>query len=447
MFPVLVLVTAGRPAHAARVAAMTIEGVIGVATQDYVKRALRVAEAQGDQCLIIRINTPGGLLEPTIQITQALLNAPLPTVVWVTPKGASATSAGLFITAAASFAAMDPTSSLGASHPVMGVPIPSPPPTPSPEQKGEKKAPEAPPTSVEMQKAVNYLLAHMRAIAEKRHRNYDWIKEAILQSETATADEAVRLRVVDFLASDMRELLDKLEGRTTPVGGRTVILHTRGAVVDEIPPSARDQFLQLLSDPNILLALIVIGALGIIFELQSPGAILPGVVGGICALLAMYSMAILPVRWAGVALILFAIGLFIADVKVPSHGFLTAGGIISFIVGALMLVETQYSQILQVSWLTIVSLTVLVAGFFIFAIGAAVRAHRRKVTTGREGMIGERGRARSALTPEGSVFVAGEIWRARAAEGAPISEGEAVEVMGLDGFTLLVRRSSPAARG
>ena len=187
---------------------------------------------------------------------------------------------------------------------------------------------------------------------------------------------------------------------------------------------------------NAVFILLVCTAANAVFARKWPGRQLTQP-----ELLAMYSMAILPVRWAGVALILFAIGLFIADVKVPSHGFLTAGGIISFIVGALMLVETQYSQILQVSWLTIVSLTVLVAGFFIFAIGAAVRAHRRKVTTGREGMIGERGRARSALTPEGSVFVAGEIWRARAADGAPISEGEAVEVMGLDGFTLLVRRS------
>jgi len=311
------------------------------------------------------------------------------------------------------------------------------------EEEGEAAAEVS--KDVMSEKIVNTFAEKARVIAEARGRNGDWAEKAVRESDAIAAKDALELGVVDLLADDVDDLLAAISGREVSLpGGRLVTLETAGASLIEIPASPKERFLHVLADPNILLVLLVLAGLGIMFELQNPGAILPGVIGGLCLLLALYSMAVLPVSYAGVALIIFAMLLFIGEVKVVSHGVLTVGGMASFVIGALMLVDTPYSSALRVSWQVIVVMAVLVAAFFLFVVGAALRAHMRKVETGEQGLSKARGRALTNLKPTGSVFVQGERWRARAAEGE-ITKGEEIEVVGQEGFTLIVRQREAGA--
>jgi membrane-bound serine protease (ClpP class) len=434
----------------APVAMIRIEGAIDVPSAEYLRRALRETQARKAQCLLIVLNTPGGLGQPMKDMTEALLNSPLPSIVYVYPAGAFAMSAGTFITLAGNIAAMHPATAIGAAHPVELFPTPK---MPEPEQGGGKgeAAKEKPSVSPDVmtQKLENAFALQARVIAKARGRNEDWAEKAVRQSITASAEDAVKLGVVNLLANDIADLLEKVDGwKVSLPGGKTAVLHTKGAPIVEIPASVKESFLHVLADPNILLVLLVLAGLGIMFELQNPGAILPGVIGGLSLLLALYSMAALPVNYAGVGLIVFAMLLFLAEVKVPSHGVLTVGGVISFVIGAMMLMDTSLAPALKVSWQVIVVMALLLVLFFLFVIGAAVRAHLRKVQTGEEGMLGERGRALSALSPAGAVLVEGERWRARAV-GGEIAEGEEIEVVGQDGLMLMVRRrqSSPPEAG
>ncbi len=438
------------PSVLAPVIQIRIEGAIDVPSAEYLQRGLREATAQKAQCLLILLNTPGGLGEPMKDMTEALLNSPVPSIVYVYPAGAFAISAGTFITLSANIAAMHPATTIGAAHPVELFSAPKP-----PEPTGETRAANggkteanqkspAPSSDVMAQKILNTFALQARVIAEQRGRNPDWAEKAVRESITASAEQAVKLGVVNLLANDVPDLMEKADGRKVEVaGGKTVVLHTKGAPVTELPATAKESFLHVLADPNILLVLLVLAGLGLMFELQNPGAILPGVIGGLCLLLSLYSMAALPVNYAGVGLIVFAMLLFLAEVKVPSHGVLTVGGVISFVIGALMLTGTTMSPAMRVSWQVIVVMALLLVLFFLFVIGAAVRAHLRKVQTGEEGMIQARGRALSRLSPYGTVLVEGERWRARASEGE-IGEGEEVEVVKHDGFTLTVRKRPTA---
>jgi len=417
------------------VAMIRLEGAIDVPSSEYLERALGEARAQGAQCLLVVLNTPGGLGESMLKMSKALLNSPVPTIVYVSPAGASAFSAGTFITLAANIAAMQPATTIGAAHPVELIALPG----PEEGKRGKGEKAEKPSRDVMMQKAVNAFAEQIRVIAAARGRNADWAERAVRESATLSAAEALRLHVVDVVADDSRDLLAKVDGREISLPERrTAWLQTAHAPVAEIPPTVRESFFHVLGNPNLLLVLLVLAGLGIMFELQNPGAILPGVIGGLCLILALYSMAVLPVSYAGVGLIIFSMLLFLAEVKVVSHGILTVGGVISFVIGALMLTGSS-APWLRVSWEVIIVMAILMALFFLFVIGAAVRAHMRKVATGSEGMMHQRGRALGALTPTGEVFVEGERWRARAAEGE-IREGEEIEVVGKDGLTLLVRR-------
>jgi membrane-bound serine protease (ClpP class) len=428
----------------APVAAMRLEGAIDVPSAEYLGRALKQARDQGAQCLLISLNTPGGLGDPMMTMAKALLNASLPTIVYVSPAGASAFSAGTFVTLAASIAAMQPATVIGAAHPVELISLPRPEEPGAEGDKGEKVG--KPSRDVMTQKVVNAFSKQIRVIAEARGRNADWAERAVRESATLSAQEALRLHVIDLLADDRRSLLTQVNGReVTLPGNRKVRLDTAHAPIVEIPPSVKESFLHVLGNPNLLLVLLVLAGLGIMFELQNPGAILPGVIGGLCLILALYSMAVLPVNYAGVGLIGFSMLLFLAEVKVVSHGILTVGGVISFVIGALMLTGSS-ARWLQVSWVVIIAMGLLVALFFLFVVGAAVRAHMRKVQTGREGMIRQRGRVLKALAPAGEVFVEGERWRARATEGE-IREGEEIEVVGQEGLMLLVRRRTEAIPG
>lgn len=402
-----------------------VDGVIAPATARYIQRAIRQAEEAKAEALVIQLNTPGGLLKSTDEITLAMLNATVPVIVYVAPEGARAASAGVFITYAAHIAAMAPATRIGAAHPV-GV-----------GQGGDEK-----PDQTMLDKVTNDAVANLRGIARRRGRNAEWAERAVRQSVSATDEEALRLRVIDLVARDLDNLLRAVDGRrvTTVVGART--LHTRGAGVTRLGMDITEQFLGLLSDPNIGFILLNIGIIGILAELYNPGLIFPGVVGAIALVLGLASFAILEVNAAGLLLIALAVIMFIADLKIPGHGVLTVGGGVSFIFGAILLTSRQ-APFLRISLQLILAVAAGLAAFFLFAVGAGIRAQRAVVRSGSEGMIGAVGVARTVLDPEGMVYVRGEMWTARA-EGGRIADGTRVEVVGVEGLTMRVRPADEA---
>jgi membrane-bound serine protease (ClpP class) len=405
-----------------------LDGIVGPASARHVLRALDQAARDGSQALVVVLDTPGGLMKSMDEITKAMLNSPVPVVVYVYPHGARAASAGVFITYAANLAVMAPATHLGAAHPVAlggtGGSI----------------------DKTEMTKLTNDAVAQIRGFAARRGRNAAWAERAVSQSESLTADEALRLHVVDLIAANPSELLAKIDGRKVQTAAGTRVLATRNARVAEIPMDLTEQFLDLLSDPNVGFILMTIAIYGIIFELSNPGSVFPGVIGGVALLLAFVSFAVLSVNVAGLLLIGFALILFIADIKVPSHGVLTAGGIASFVFGSLLLTGER-APFMRISVTLIVTVAVLTAAFFLFAVGAGVRAQRGRVQTGREALIGAEGVARSELAPDGTVFLQGELWKAESADGT-IPAGRRVRVVGIDGLRLKVRPADvPAKEG
>jgi membrane-bound serine protease (ClpP class) len=419
-----------------RVTRVQLEGAIDVASAALLRRALDHATAARAEAFVVEVNTPGGLLGPMEDMVRALLAARVPTVVYVAPGGAHAWSAGAIVTMAGAIAAMHPATSIGAAHPVSLLPGGG-------ERPGERPASQprgAPPaSSPEHDKILNAMSEQARTIARARGRSEAFAVRMVRESATRAAQEAVRERVVDLTARTLPELLVAIHGRRVTVEGREVTLRTAGAVVETVTPTFKERFLHVLNDPNILLVLIALAAIGLLAELQTPGAVLPGVVGGIALLLALYSLAVLPVSWAGLGLLLFGIILLLVDIKFPTHGVLTVGGLAAFAIGALMLVDTPAAPALRVSWQVVLGTTLAFGAFSLFALGAAVRAHRRPVVTGAEGLIGAVGDARSACQPDGSVFVNGELWRARAPAG-DVMTGDPVEVTAVEKLTLVVRR-------
>jgi membrane-bound serine protease (ClpP class) len=399
---------------------LEVKGVIDPPAASYIARGVEVGAKARAQAVIIRLDTPGGLDKSMRDITQTMLGAEVPVVVYVAPKGARAASAGAIITLASHVAAMAPGTNIGAAHPVaMG--------------GGEM--------TEEMSKKVeNDAASTARAIAERRGRNAKWAEAAVRESISSSASEALKAHVIDVIAEDLDDLLARLDGRKVKLPKRTVTLHTAGATTEEVPMSVGERFLHVLSDPNLAYIFLMIGIYGIIFELQSPGAVFPGVIGVICLVMAFYSLAVLEANLAGVILIILGVGMLVADIWAPSHGVLTIGGIIAFVAGSLMLYGGPSTPSLRVSWLVVVMMTALTAGFFLLVVGLGVRAHWTRVTTGIEGLMGAHGKARTALRPEGSVLVAGELWRAVADAGEEIEPGAEIEVLAADGFTLRVRR-------
>jgi len=402
---------------AAQVGLIKINGAIGPATESYIARAINEAAAQNDECLIIQLDTPGGLLESTKQIVQSFYTSKVPTVVYVAPSGASAGSAGVFITLAADVAAMAPNTSIGAAHPVeIGT-------TGSVEKTDD----------VMKQKIENYASSFIETIADKRHRNVEWAKSAVIESKATTAEKAMDIGVIDLIADDMPDLLKQLDGRD--IGSKT--LHTADAKVVEIPMNAWEQFSQLFLRPEVMFILMLMVIYGIIGELSSPGAILPGIVGAIALILVLYMSSILPVNVTGLVLIGLAIALFITDIFSPTHGVLTAGGIVAFFLGALML----FSHVgpgfgLPLSW--IIPATLVTAAFFIFVVGKGIRAQFQPAQTGREAMLGRTVNALSRIDAQGGrVFIEGENWNA--ASETPVEAGQPVEITGIEGLTLKVR--------
>ena len=403
---------------AAKVSLIKIDGAIGPATASYISRSIEEARTQQAQCLVIQLNTPGGLLDSTQTIVQSFLGSTVPVVVYVAPTGATATSAGCFITIAASIAAMAPATTIGAAHPVMLGGNPT---------GGEEK-----PDETMKQKLENFSVSYMEAIAAKRHRNVDWAKSAVRESASISAEKALELKVVDLIAADLPDLLKQLNGRE--VDGKT--LETANAEVTEIKMSASERVFQKLWRPEVMFILMLIAMYGIIGEMTTPGAILPGVVGAIALILALYMSAILPVNVTGLVLIALALMLFIFDVYAPSHGVLTMGGVISFLIGSLMLFN-RADPLFRLSLSYIIPATLVTAAFFVFVIGKGLRAQLLPVKAGAETMLGK---TVTTLTPidsrSGRIFVEGEYWNA--VSETPIEEGRPVEIAGVQGLTLKV---------
>ncbi len=410
----------GATVHAEQVGLIKINGAIGPATASYISRALDTAAAGNDECLIIQLDTPGGLLESTKQIVQSFYAAKIPVVVYVAPSGACAGSAGVFITLAADIAVMAPHSSLGAAHPVeIGA------------SGGVEKTDE-----VMKQKMENYASSFIETIADKRHRNVQWAKAAVVESKATTAEKALEGKVIDLIADDMADLLKQLNGHV--VNGKT--LKTTGATVTEIPMQSWERFAQVFLRPEVMFILMLMVIYGFIGELSSPGAILPGVVGAIALVLVLYMSAILPVNVAGLALIGLAILLFIADVFASTHGVLTTGGMIAFFLGALMLFN-HGGPGYQLSLAWILPATAVTAAFFIFIVGKGIGAQFQPAQTGTGTMIGKVVNAQSRIdSAGGKVFIEGEIWNAVSA--TPVEAGQPVEITGIEGLTLKVKHKN-----
>jgi membrane-bound serine protease (ClpP class) len=421
----LAALTGAAPAHAAQpVSLIELDGAITPITDRLLTTAVERAQADGSQALIVQLNTPGGLERSMRTMAQTILNAGIPIIVYVAPTGARAASAGVFITMAAHVAAMAPATNIGAAHPV----------TAGGGDMGKEMS----------KKVANDAAAFARSLAAERGRNVEWAEKAVRSSVSVTEREAVKLKVVDLVADNLQDLLAKVDGRVVKTARGVVTLQTRDAPVKRIEIRFRDRFLALITDPNIAYILMMVGMLGIFFELQNPGVVLPGVIGGISLILAFFAFQSLPINWAGVLLILFGIALLIAEIKIASHGVLTIGGVISMVLGSFMLYDAPEVGF-RVSWAVIIPTVGATAGLFVWAVSAGVRAMRRPQVTGAQGMVGRLAVARGELGPEGQVNVDGEIWRA-VAEGGAIPAGEKVRVTAVDGLTLRVSRAGDRAQ-
>jgi membrane-bound serine protease (ClpP class) len=402
---------------APNVGLIDINGAISPATESYISRAIDVANRRNDICLIIQLDTPGGLLDSTEKIINKFYSSKVPIVVYVAPAPGHAASAGAFITMAADVAAMAPHTRIGAAHPVnIGA-------TGNVEQTDD----------VMKKKQENDTASLAESIADKRHRNTEWARSTVLESVSITAEKALEIHVIDLIADDLPDLLKQLDGRE--IDGNP--LHTAGAAIVPIPMTARETFLQLFLRPEVMFILMLVVIYGIIGELSNPGAILPGVAGAIALILVLCLTAILPINATGLVLIALAMILFIIDVYAPTHGILTGGGILAFFLGALMLFN-RADPAFHLSLSYIIPGTAITALFFMFAVGAGVRAQRLPVRAGRETMLGKVTPATERIDATGGrVFVEGEWWNA--VSETPIESGQPVEIVAIDGLKLKVK--------
>jgi membrane-bound serine protease (ClpP class) len=416
-------VPAAAPAAPARtVCVAQVKGTIGPATASYLARALGEAAGRRAQCLVIQLDTPGGLLDSTKEIIQSFLRAQVPTVVFVAPQGAWAGSAGCFITLAADVAAMAPGTSIGAAHPV--------------QVGGAGEGGKMDETM--KQKLENFTASYIEAIAARRHRNAEWARASVRESASITAEQALARNVIDCVAADLPDLLRQLDGRSVGAG----TLATAGAVVEELPMTLRERILVGIAHPQVMLVLMLVVMYGVIGELTSPGAILPGVAGTVALVLLMYLASILPMNIAGLLLVGVAIGLFVIDLFAPTHGILTGGGVIAFFLGTFMMFDRS-EPFLRLSLAWLVPATVITALFFLFVVGAGIRAQRQPARTGEESLVGRTVVAAEAIGPGGGrVFLEGEHWRAVSRE--PVAAGTLVAIEGRDGLTLRVKPAEPA---
>ncbi len=424
LLPITVLLFAAAPAEPqsstskkAHINIIQIQDSINPGVEDFMEYAIKRSADDKAECLIILLDTPGGLMTSMRGITQAILNSEVPIVVYVYPSGAQAASAGVFITVAADIAAMAPGTNIGAAHPVTGA-------------GGDL------PSSMN-EKVLNDTLAFARSIAAQRGRNTQWLEDSISKSVSATAEEAFKLNVIDLVADSLPALIKKLDGWELRRVGTTVVLKTQGAEQLTISPGLQHSILRIISNPNLAYILLMIGLAGLYFELSSPGAVVPGVIGGISLILALYAMQTLPVNYAGFLIILLAIIFFILEVKIASHGLLSLAGVLCLVLGSLMLFRYP-EQPMQIALSVFLPTTAAISIFFAAVARLAFRAQRRKPLTGRDAMVGLIGKVRVEIAPEGKVFVNGELWNAQAEQR--IEVGEKVEVLEVHNLKLKVKK-------
>ena len=416
-----------------RVFLTDLNGAIGVAAQRQIARAIETAVRERGAALIIRLDTPGGLVSATREILKDIIAAPVPIVVYVAPSGARAASAGTFIVYAAHVAAMAPGTNLGAATPVSIGGLPG-----LPGQPGEKKDGQKDSNQTAMErKAINDVVALLRSLAQLRGRNVDFAEKAVREAATMTADDAAKEGVVDVVASNLPELLARIDGRTVKIGGEERTLKTTGAAVVTIETDLRTRVLSIISDPNIAFILLMIGFYGVILEFWNPGSYAPGVVGAISLILALIALSTLPVSYGALALLVLGIGLMIAEAFTPGIGILGIGGVIAFVAGAFFLFEGAEGDVkVAVSLPLILGSTATTAALIFGVVGAAMRARQRAPTTGAEEMIGSRGSVVEWHGTSGAVRAHGEVWSARAER--TLKTGDAVRVVGREGMTLIV---------
>lgn len=401
---------------AQKVVSIKVDGSINPVSADFIHNAIEKAKNEKAECLIIQLNTPGGLFKSTREIVSDILESPVPVIVFVSPGGAHAGSAGVFITLAAHIAAMAPGTNIGAAHPVTMQLI----------------------DTIMNEKITNDAAAFIRTIAEKRNRSLAWAESSVRRSFAYTETEALEDSAIDLIAKNELELLKLIDGRTVVLSSGAKTLHTASATIEEYKMSVWEKLLDLISDPNITYILFLVGLFGILFELYNPGAILPGIAGVIALVLSLYSMHTLPINYAGLALIIFAVILFLLEIKIVSHGLLAIGGIISLLLGSMMLLKSGSSlEVAKISRSVIFSATAVTALFFLFVVGVGIKAQRRKVVTGAEGMIGATGEVIEMLAPTGTVKAQGEIWNAESIAGN-IPAGEKVKITALKNMKLFV---------
>jgi len=438
-----------QPAPERPVLLLDIKGAIGVVSAEQLTKALQRAAATGAQALIVRMDTPGGLLSSTRDMIHAILASPVPVIMYVAPNGSRAASAGTYLMYAAHVAAMAPSTHLGAATPISlspgglpGSPPPSPPPQeqpPAKDKEGKEKGPPADGKTAQERKAINDAIAYIRSLAELRGRNADWAEKAVREAATLTASAALKEGVIDLIAGDVAELLARVDGRTVKTPAGEVRLETMGRQVVELKPDWKTQIMQVISDPNVALILMTIGIYGILFEFWHPGALVPGVVGSICLLVALAAFSVLPVNYAGLALLVLGIALMVAEAFLPSFGIVGLGGVAAFAIGALFLFDPDQSDIpIQASWPVIASMTALSAVLSLGVLTFAIRARHRPVLTGAEEMIGATGEVVHWEGGQGRVRVRGEIWAAQS--GAMLAVGQKVRVASRTGLILAVER-------
>ncbi|HEY3275807.1 MAG TPA: nodulation protein NfeD [Syntrophorhabdaceae bacterium] len=405
-------------AHAAEVYTATVQGAITPATAGFISEAIAKGEKKSANALVMLLDTPGGLDTSMRDVVKAIMESNIPIIVYVAPSGARAASAGCVILLAAHIAAMAPGTNVGAAHPV---------------ELGKSTT-----DKVMMEKVVRDAEAYVRSIAKKRGRNETWAASAVTESASIQAGTALEKGVIDVVAGTVRDLLDQVDGKTVETKKGNVVLHTKGASIIDIEMPFKYTLLGLISDPNVAYILMMIGIYGILFEIFSPGAIFPGVLGGISLILALYSFQALPISYAGAFLILLGIIFFILEVKIISHGVLGIAGIISVVIGSIMLVDLPSGGALSISWQSIIAVALLSALFVFGVLSFAIKAQMSKVKTGKEGLLGETGTTTTIVHETGKVLVHGELWNAASDE--PIKAGEKVIISKVENLTLRVRK-------